>query len=978
MATITDPVPTSKSEDTALPVNNSSFVDMSRFSSLAKLLRVTAYVLRFTDNCRGGRSTESQETLTTEELHRAENVCIRSCQMSKYQAEVKDIQTKRYKLPLSRQLKLFPNSGILKCRGRIHNAPLDEMTKYPYLLPTKHPFTNLIIKYAHSRLLHAGVSSTTTFLRQKYWIPSIRLNVKVILRKCTCCKKIVGNLIPEEILRMDKRSIELYKEVLQAGHESVHNIRVMVVGHYGVGKTTLTKRLFKEDININKQESTNGIDVHIRKCKVSLENGDWKMLDTGQKTIHNRLVKLLTKKILDKENPEEEAVPISTEVKCTGSDNTIHQGQKRTHYRKVLETDSWDAPNVSKIPTSSTLDPTEDYFRNQLLDLIKEQSLLSDDRDATTADLSVWDFAGQYAFYATHQVFLSRRAVYLLVTDMSKHMEDIVQDDDCFPDSDGAKNWRISEFVELWLKSIHEFCSSSDDQGPPVLLVGTFADKLNQEKREDMIDEFFYTLRKSLVDKATNCHLTDEDFAIDNSIVDGNIEKLRQHIFKVASRQSYWGELIPARWVTLENSIDNLKDKGEKVLRKSEFLDLNNRLPVPLETEEELELFLRFHHETGNILYYREEKLNDTIVLDPQWLIDAFKSLITARMFCCRKPTILKKWIEFDQSAILTHGLIDAVWSKEDNSIFHEHKDLLLNYLDRLGLIAKPHEESVTDYYFAPCVLKTCPTADLLSCLDCENQKPTSKLCFTTTSGFLPTAVFNKLLAAFISKWTLSKINGKRLIFCGFGVFDLENNHSLYAHFFDNVIQIWITKLSIIDEPSTDLCSEVKAFVTEFIQDKYRCSSDIKTFLRCKYAEVRSSENGFGLDEIFDKEEVVCKCRASQHVLRTEELTKYWFFDVSPDMHLDNARELNEKELSTIAQAIGDGWQLLGSELGLTAVEMEHISADNKKVVMQVYQMLLKWRSKNENEATVGRLHKAMKRCRKVTFDWAVIESVLA
>ncbi|XP_053388226.1 uncharacterized protein LOC128551404 [Mercenaria mercenaria] len=176
MATITDPVPISKSEDTALQVNNSSFV--------------TAYVLRFIDNCRGERSTGSQQTLTTEELHRAEKVCIRSCQMSKYRAEVKDIQTKRYKLPLSRQLKLFLKNGLLKYR--VHNAPLDEMTKYPYLLPAKHPFTNLVIKDAHSRLLHAGVSSTITFLRQKYWIPSIGQNVKVILRKCTCCKKIVG------------------------------------------------------------------------------------------------------------------------------------------------------------------------------------------------------------------------------------------------------------------------------------------------------------------------------------------------------------------------------------------------------------------------------------------------------------------------------------------------------------------------------------------------------------------------------------------------------------------------------------------------------------------------------------------------------------------------------------------------------------------------------------------------------------------
>ncbi len=47
MATMIDPTPTRPSDDTALPVNSSNFVDMSRFSSLSKLLRVTSYVLRF-------------------------------------------------------------------------------------------------------------------------------------------------------------------------------------------------------------------------------------------------------------------------------------------------------------------------------------------------------------------------------------------------------------------------------------------------------------------------------------------------------------------------------------------------------------------------------------------------------------------------------------------------------------------------------------------------------------------------------------------------------------------------------------------------------------------------------------------------------------------------------------------------------------------------------------------------------------------
>jgi GTPase SAR1 family protein len=38
------------------------------------------------------------------------------------------------------------------------------------------------------------------------------------------------------------------------------------------------------------------------------------------------------------------------------------------------------------------------------------------------ADCSIWDFAGQKDFYATHQAFLTNSAIYLLTADLSKEL----------------------------------------------------------------------------------------------------------------------------------------------------------------------------------------------------------------------------------------------------------------------------------------------------------------------------------------------------------------------------------------------------------------------------------------------------------------------------------------------------------------------------------------------------------------------------
>lgn len=57
-------------------------------------------------------------------------------------------------------------------------------------------------------------------------------------------------------------------------------------------------------------------------------------------------------------------------------------------------------------------------------------------------DVSVWDFGGHFVFYSTHQVFMSRRAIYLAVTDITKDAEEIMNHDKYLMDMSGKTDMK--------------------------------------------------------------------------------------------------------------------------------------------------------------------------------------------------------------------------------------------------------------------------------------------------------------------------------------------------------------------------------------------------------------------------------------------------------------------------------------------------------------------------------------------------------
>ncbi|KAL9979037.1 hypothetical protein ACROYT_G016629 [Oculina patagonica] len=121
--------------------------------------------------------------------------CGSRVQTASFAKELEFLQSKRGTFPpvYVTQFNLFLNDQqIIRCKGRVSNAPLSEESKNPILLPSKHPLTNLIIQDVHSKIKHSGIKDTLTTIRERFWVPRGREAVKRILRKCVTCRRVEG------------------------------------------------------------------------------------------------------------------------------------------------------------------------------------------------------------------------------------------------------------------------------------------------------------------------------------------------------------------------------------------------------------------------------------------------------------------------------------------------------------------------------------------------------------------------------------------------------------------------------------------------------------------------------------------------------------------------------------------------------------------------------------------------------------------
>ena len=171
---------------------------VSSSSSWMKLVRVVAWVRRFTDKCRGIKSVVDGG-LSVTELEASMTFIISWSQRREFGSWRQD----------QRLVKLKPvlMGGVLRVGGRLDNSDLNREKKHPIILPPKGHLTTLIVRHYHASVGHSGLAMTLGAIRQRFWLLNGRAGVKSALSKCVVCRKILARPAQQEMATLPRERV---------------------------------------------------------------------------------------------------------------------------------------------------------------------------------------------------------------------------------------------------------------------------------------------------------------------------------------------------------------------------------------------------------------------------------------------------------------------------------------------------------------------------------------------------------------------------------------------------------------------------------------------------------------------------------------------------------------------------------------------------------------------------------------------------
>ena len=298
--------------------------------------------------------------------------------------------------------------------------------------------------------------------------------------------------------------------------------------------------------------------------------------------------------------------------------------------------------------------------------------------------LNVWDFGGQQIYHATHQFFLTKRSLYILVDD-TRNSSQAVQDD-------GFKYWL--ELIEAL------------SEGSPVLI-------FQNEKagRSKSIDAAGIKGR----------------FANVKDIYRGNLElpeaaeKLAEAIRFHVQQLPHVGEAVPARWLEIRAELAERKQQDPYISRKDYFQIYGRHLE--LDETKALQLS-RYLHDLGVFLHFQDDPLlARLVILKNDWATEAVFNVLDD------EPTKAR-------SGYFTRADCQRIWAHSTYGDLHPE---LLALMEKFELCYKLADQP-TETWLAPQLLSpSTPKA-------VQDWPQPDDLVLTYQYDFLPKGLISRLI----------------------------------------------------------------------------------------------------------------------------------------------------------------------------------------------------------------------------------------
>ncbi|MCD4650672.1 MAG: GTP-binding protein, partial [Candidatus Cloacimonetes bacterium] len=201
--------------------------------------------------------------------------------------------------------------------------------------------------------------------------------------------------------------------------------------------------------------------------------------------------------------------------------------------------------------------------------------------------VNFWDFGGQEILHSTHQFFLTKRSLYILVWDSR-------MDNQIFA-------------FDYWLNVIKLL----SDNSPVIIVLSKSELNRNISVAETELMERF----KNIV---TFCKVS--------AITGDGITELKALIKQEVQKLTLVGTKVPKSFINIRKKLEALTENGENYISYKEYLKICNSFALKKEKAD----FIRdYYHDLGIFLNFKDnEILSDYFFLQPEWATNAVYCLL--------------------------------------------------------------------------------------------------------------------------------------------------------------------------------------------------------------------------------------------------------------------------------------------------------------------------------------------------------------